>query len=241
MRQLSGLDAVFFYRETPGAPMHVGTLMIYDGSTAPGGEVTFDSIKENIARRLHLAQIFRQRILPVPLGADHPYWTDDARFDLEHHVRRVVLPRPGNLQQLWAEAAELLARPLDLSRPPWEIVVIEGLDGVTGTTGGSFAVVDKVHHAAIDGLSGMEVIAAIHDRHPTPCPTAGAAVGARVGAVPVGALGPGRPQQLGSPGAPGPRDGTHDARPGSQPEPPVARRADPTSRPAARAPASTVR
>ena len=170
MRQLSGLDAVFYYREMPGAPMHVGTLMVYDGSTAPGGEVNFESIKGNIARRLHLAQIFRQRILPVPLDADHPYWADDAGFDLEHHVGRVDLPSPGNREQLWVVAAQLLARPLDLSRPPWEIIVIEGLDGVTGTTGGSFAVIDKVHHAAIDGLTGMEVIAAVHDRTPDAVP-----------------------------------------------------------------------
>ncbi len=171
MRQLSGLAVdTFFYREMPGAPMHVGTIMVYDSSTAPGGEITFEAVVRNIGRRLHLAGMFRQRIVPVPMGVDHPYWIEGPDFDLAFHVRHVILRRPGDLGQLWAEAARLLARPLDLSCPPWEIYVIEGLDGVEGTTEGSFALVEKVHHAAIDRLSGMEILAAIHDRTPDAVP-----------------------------------------------------------------------
>jgi len=166
MDQLSGLDASFLYLETGNMPMHIGSLAIYDQTTAPGGAVTFKEILSFFERRLHKARVFRQRIARVPMSLDHPYWIDDPDFDLEFHVRHIALPKPGDWRQLCIQTARLHARPLDTSRPLWEAYVIEGLDNVAGVPEGSFALVTKLHHAAIDGASGAEISAAIHNVSP---------------------------------------------------------------------------
>ncbi len=166
MEQLSGLDASFLYLETGNMPMHIGGLAIYDQSTAPGGAVTFKDILKFFEKRLHKARAFRQRIVTVPMSLDHPYWIDDPDFDLEFHVRHIALPKPGDWRQLCIQTARLHARPLDTNRPLWEAYVIEGLDNVAGVPAGSFALMTKFHHAAIDGVSGAEISAAIHDISP---------------------------------------------------------------------------
>ncbi len=166
MEQLSGLDASFLYFETKNAPTHIGSFAIYDQSTAPGGAVTFTGILANVERRLHLARCFRQKLVFVPLDLDHPYWIEDPEFDIEFHVRHIALPHPGDWRQLCIQVARIHARPLDLTKPLWEMYVIEGLDNVEGVPKGSFAVLTKIHHAAIDGVSGAELATAIHDLTP---------------------------------------------------------------------------
>lgn len=166
MDQLSGLDASFLYLETGNMPMHIGGLAIYDQSTAPGGAVTFKDILRFFEKRLHKARAFRQRLVTVPMSLDYPYWIEDPDFDLEFHVRHIALPKPGDWRQLCIQTARLHARPLDTNRPLWEAYVIEGLDNVAGVPEGSFALVTKFHHAAIDGVSGAEISAAIHDASP---------------------------------------------------------------------------
>ena len=166
MQQLSGLDAAFLYMETGRTPMHIGSLSIYDQSTAPGGRVTFKEILQFFRERLHKARAFRQRVVTVPLSLDHPYWIEDPDFDLEFHVRHIALPAPGDWRQLCIQAARLHARPLDRHKPLWEAYVIEGLDNVEGVPKGSFALVTKIHHAAIDGVSGAQISEAIHDLQP---------------------------------------------------------------------------
>jgi WS/DGAT/MGAT family acyltransferase len=166
VQQLSGVDASFIYFETPNAPGHIFSCSIYDPSTAPGGAVTFKGILEHYERRLHVSPTFRQKLVQVPMGMDHPYWVDDANFDLEFHVRHIALPKPGDWRQLCIQVARLHSRPLDLNRPLWEATVIEGLDNVEGVPPGSFAVMQKTHHAAIDGVSMLEIISAVHDHTP---------------------------------------------------------------------------
>ncbi len=166
MEQLSGMDASFLYFETPNAPMHIGSFMIYDPSTAPGGFVRFKDILAHVQSRLPLSRTFRQKLVEVPMNADHPYWINDPDFDLEFHVRHIALPKPGDWRQLCIQAARLHSRPLDRNRPMWEMYVIEGLDHVEGTPPGSFAVLLKVHHALIDGVSGSEITEYIHDTEP---------------------------------------------------------------------------
>jgi WS/DGAT/MGAT family acyltransferase len=166
MQQLSGLDATFINLETPSAPTHISSVAVYDQSTAPDGRVTFKGILANIESRLHLARCFRQKLVRVPLGFDHPYWIEDRDFDLEFHVRHIALPKPGDWRQLCIQVARLHARPLDLGKPLWEMYVIEGLDGVADLPVGSFAILTKIHHAAIDGISGVEMTAAVHDLEP---------------------------------------------------------------------------
>ena len=123
MQQLSGLDSSFVYLETGTTPMHIGSLAIYDQSTAPDGHVSFKSILEFFEKRLHKSNAFRQRLVRVPLSLDHPYWIDDPDFDLEFHVRHIALPKPGDWRQLCIQAARLHARPLDMSKPLWEAYV----------------------------------------------------------------------------------------------------------------------
>lgn len=171
MKQLSGVDASFLYLESTRTPMHIGSINIYDQSTAPGGLVTFKSILKMIEDRLHLARSFRERVVEVPMGLDHPYWINDPDFDLEYHVRHIALPAPGDWRQLCIQVARLHSRALDLDRPLWEFTVIEGLDNVPGIPKRSFALVSKVHHAAIDGMSGTEMTSAIHDLSPDAEPT----------------------------------------------------------------------
>ena len=163
MQQLSAQDASFVYLETPHTPMHIGSVGIYDPSTAPGGFVRFKDVLNFIQSRLGGARSFRQRLVRVPFDLDHPYWIEDPEFDLEFHVRHIALPKPGDWRQLCIQVARLHARPMDLSKPLWEFTIVEGLDNIEGLPKGCFALVSKVHHAAIDGMSGVEMSAAVHD------------------------------------------------------------------------------
>lgn len=170
MQQLSGSDAMFLHIELDGFPMHIGGVAIYDQTDAPGGKVRFKDILQNIERRLHRSPIFRRKLATVPMSLDQPYWIDDEHFDLEFHVRHIALPKPGDWRQLCIQVARLHSRPLDLSRPLWEIYVIEGLSNVEGAPKGSFALFIKVHHSTMDGVAGLEFAAAIHDFERNPAP-----------------------------------------------------------------------
>lgn len=166
MQQLTGLDASFLYLETPNSPMHISGLYIYTQETAPGGKVRFKQIIDSIKSRIQRLPTLSRRLKTVPMGLDHPYWVDDGHFDPEFHIRHVALPAPGDWRQLCILISRIHARPLDRARPLWEIYVIEGLDRVEGYPKGSFALFSKMHHAAVDGASGMEITAAIHDLEP---------------------------------------------------------------------------
>jgi WS/DGAT/MGAT family acyltransferase len=166
VEQLSGQDATFLYVESARMPMHIGSLNIYDPSTAPGGVVRFKQILDLVQGRLHLARAFRQRLARVPLELDYPYWINDPDFDLEFHVRHIALPAPGDWRQLCIQVARLHSRMLDVTRPLWEFYVIEGLDNVEGLPAGSYALQTKFHHAAIDGATGTEITTVLHDLAP---------------------------------------------------------------------------
>jgi WS/DGAT/MGAT family acyltransferase len=173
MRQLRGEDARFVYAETGHANSNITLVYIYDPSTAPGGRVRFKGLLKHIESRLHLSPIFRQKLLRVPLELDYPYWIEDERFDLEYHVRHVALPRPGDWRQFCIQASRIHARPLDLSRPLWELYLVEGLDTFLDLPPDSFAILAKIHHAAIDVKGGAEITTLLHDTtaqppHPEP-------------------------------------------------------------------------
>ncbi len=159
MQQLTGLDAAFLAMETSAVFGHVGSVCVLDPSTAPE-PLTLERLTSLIERRLHLIPPFRRRLVSVPLGLDQPYWIEDPDFDVEFHVRELALPQPGDDRQLADQAARLHARPLDRSRPLWELYLIHGL------AGGRQAVYTKVHHAAIDGVSGNDILAAVLDLTP---------------------------------------------------------------------------
>lgn len=166
MQQLSGQDAMFLYGEMDNTPMHIGPVLIYDPSTAPGGFVRFKDILQTFEERLYRSPVFTRKLVNVPFGLDHPFWIEDDRFDIEFHVRHIALPKPGDWRQLCIQIARLHARPLDRARPLWEAYIIEGLDNVEGLPPGSFAMFLKMHHAAIDGATGVEIMGALHDLSP---------------------------------------------------------------------------
>jgi len=143
--------------------MHIASLAIYDPSTAPGGKVSFKQIIANTTTRVRRVPALTNTLVEVPLSLDHPYWRSDADFDPEFHIRHIALPKPGDWRQLCIQISRLHARPLDRAHPLWEMYIIGGLDNVEGYPPGCFAVVTKMHHAAVDGASGVEIAAAIHD------------------------------------------------------------------------------
>ena len=166
MRQLSAQDAAFLYLESQGAHLHLTALYIYDQSTAPGGIVRHKEILQYLESRLHTSPVFRQKLVTLPFSVDFPWWVDDEQFDLEFHVRHIALPEPRDWRQLCILTARIHSRRLDMSRPPWEMYVVEGLDNVKGIPEGAFAIIAKYHHAAVDGVTGTEILAGLHSTSP---------------------------------------------------------------------------
>jgi diacylglycerol O-acyltransferase len=160
MHQLTPLDAQFLGVESARTFGHVGVLGVYDPSTAPDGTVSAQRLRAIVAERLHLLPPFRWRLVEVPLGLDLPYWVEDPDFDLDYHVRETAIPPPGDDRQVAEVLARIMARPLDRSRPLWEVYLVHGLrDGRIG-------LLTKVHHAVADGVSGREILTVLLD--PTP-------------------------------------------------------------------------
>ncbi len=160
MRQLTSVDAQFLALENARQSGHVGGLAILDPSTAPDGKLELLDVYEMLTERLPLLPPMRWRLAEVPFGLDYPYWVDDPDFDLDFHVRELALPAPGTDEKLAEQVARIFARPLDRARPLWELYLIHGLEG------GLVAMLTKIHHAAIDGLSGAEIMGVLFDMQP---------------------------------------------------------------------------
>ena len=157
MRRLSALDAQFLNVEDRSTFGHVGAVIVLDPSSTPDGRLTLDAVRDVLEPRLHLAAPFRERLVEVPLGLGYPSWADDPDFDIEYHLREIGLPTPGTAAQLAEMVARIHGRPLDRSRPLWEMYLVHGLEH------GRCALYSKVHHAAIDGASGAELLATLMD------------------------------------------------------------------------------
>jgi diacylglycerol O-acyltransferase / wax synthase len=160
MRQLTSLDAQFLNLESPRMYGHVGSYAVYDPSTSSGGELRIEDICRMVGRRLHLLPPFRQRLVQAPLGLELPYWVEDQDFDLDFHIRESAVPPPGTDKQAAETVARIFARPLDRSRPLWELYLIHGLEG------GRVALLTKVHHSVFDGVSGNEILSILLDSSP---------------------------------------------------------------------------
>jgi diacylglycerol O-acyltransferase len=162
MQQLTEMDSNFLQQESARTPMHISPVIVYDQSAREEGKVRFKEILTVFERNLHKSAIFRRKLAGGAMGLDTPYWVEDPDFDLEFHVRHIALPKPGDWRQFCILLARLQARGLDMKRPLWEAYVIEGLNGVEDFPENSFAIMLKIHHAAIDGISGAEIMTAIH-------------------------------------------------------------------------------
>ncbi|MGI8921577.1 MAG: WS/DGAT/MGAT family O-acyltransferase [Solirubrobacteraceae bacterium] len=160
MRQLTSLDAQFLALETARQSGHVAGVAILDPTTAPGGKLHSSDIQRLIAERLHLLPPLRWRLAEVPFGLDYPYWVEDSDFDLHFHVRELALPAPGSDEQLAEQVARIVSRPLDRARPLWELYLVHGLGS------GNVAMLTKIHHAVVDGMSGAEIMGLLLDLSP---------------------------------------------------------------------------
>ncbi len=163
MRHLSGVDASFLHLETPEMPMHVGSLNIFDLPEGYDGDF-YEDVKAHIGGRMHLAEVFEHKLAQIPFELSNPVWVDDNDIDIDYHIRRVVLSKPGTFKQLEQLVGRLHSSLLDRSRPLWEFYVIEGLKT------GQPAIYAKVHHAAVDGQAGVALAKAIYDLTPEPRP-----------------------------------------------------------------------
>ena len=151
MKQLTGQDTIYLNLEGEETTAHVTAMMLMDQSTAPGGHVTFKQILEHVEGCLPDLPMLTQKLVQVPLQLDYPFLGYDEDFDLEFHVRHIALPKPGDWRQLCIQAARIHARGLDLTKPLWEMYIIEGVDHAKQHASGSFAVLLKIHHALVDG------------------------------------------------------------------------------------------
>jgi WS/DGAT/MGAT family acyltransferase len=166
---LSARDAWFLYAERPETPLDLGTVYVFQGdSQVPGGRGAL-GVEQTVMERIHQVPRYRQRIRRVPWNLAHPVWVDDAHFDLGAHIRREVLPPPGDGASLRRLVMRILARPLDMRRPLWEMTI------VTGLRGGRVVIVNRAHHAMVDGVSSVDILSLLLDPSPegyTPEPPA---------------------------------------------------------------------
>lgn len=154
--RLSSLDNSFLALESRTTHMHVGAVTIFDaGSFArENGGIDVDRLRAFIESKLYMIPRYRQRLVRIPVER-HPVWVDDDCFAIDYHIRHIALPRPGTEEQLKRMAGRLMSQQLDRSKPMWEMVVVEGLDH------GRFAIVTKIHHCMIDGMSGVDLMAVL--------------------------------------------------------------------------------
>ena len=153
--RLSPLDASFLHLENEFAHMHIGSTSIFEGPPPP-----FEQVRALLESKLDDIPRYRQIARFVPFDLGRPVWVDDAHFNVDYHVRHTALPSPGGDEQLRLLVARLMSQQLDRARPLWEIWIVEGLDD------DRWALVSKVHHAMVDGVSGAELLATMLDVSP---------------------------------------------------------------------------
>ena len=169
MQRLSGLDASFLYLETAAQPMHVCSILEIDTSTMPGG-YTFDRLRDALCTRIKAMPEFREKLADSRFNLDHPVWVEDKDFDVDRHLHRIGLPAPGGRNELTEICGHIASLPLDRTRPLWEMWVIENVAGTDAHDGGRLAVMTKVHHAAVDGVTGANLMSRLCSTEPDAAP-----------------------------------------------------------------------
>jgi len=161
VQQLSALDALFLYLETPETPMHVGSLVLFQKPKGHRGSF-YPNLRRHIESRMHLAPLLTRKLAFMPLSLANPIWIEDHHIDLDWHIRSHILPKPGTQAQLEAAVAKLHEPMLDRDRPLWQFSVIEGLQS------GEVALTSRLHHAGMDGQAGVALSQALLDIEPHP-------------------------------------------------------------------------
>jgi WS/DGAT/MGAT family acyltransferase len=152
MDWMSSMDASFLHLEGPMTPMHVGGVSIFEGPAPP-----FERLEAMVSGKLAIVPRYRQKVRFIPLGLGRPVWVDDPHFNLPYHLRHTALPTPGSDEQLRATAARIFAQQLDRDKPLWEIWMVEGLSG------DRWALLSKVHHCMVDGVSATDLMSVMFE------------------------------------------------------------------------------
>ena len=155
-QQLSGLDSTFLYLESPETPMHVGSLHTYKLPAKFKGDFA-QVLRDHLAKRMHLVPIFSRKLQFMPLDLGHPSWQHVSDVDLQYHVRKISIPKPGTFAQLESYCARLHCNLIDRSKPLWEFYIFDGL------ASGEIGFYSKIHHATLDGQAGTVLANAILD------------------------------------------------------------------------------
>jgi WS/DGAT/MGAT family acyltransferase len=166
MMQLGVQDAGFLYHETENTPMHLCGMALYDQGGCKKKRQSKDQIIHYIEERIHHCPIMMQKLKMAPGDIERPYWVQDRDFSVKNHIHHLGVPAPGNRQQLLDLISRIMSSPLDMTRPLWELYVIEGLNEIDGLGKNGFALVTKVHHCCIDGSGGNNIMAALSDLTP---------------------------------------------------------------------------
>jgi WS/DGAT/MGAT family acyltransferase len=162
-RQLGAQDAQFVYSQTPSNLTHVMAVGVFAPPKARKSYDPYAEIIKVVKDRIHVSPVFRRKLHRAPMDIDHPYWVEDEHFDLEAHITHSKLPRPAEWQAFAGAISRHFSRPMDLHRPLWDIHILEDIDHVEGMAPGSFAVIQRVHHSATDGMGMTRLMAALSD------------------------------------------------------------------------------
>jgi WS/DGAT/MGAT family acyltransferase len=163
MQQLSPMDAAFLYLENESTHAHGTFVWIYDAADCDRGAVNRRALMDHMASRLAVSPIFTRKIHRLPLDFDYPYWVEDEGFELLYHVRELSMPTGGDWADFCALVSGVHSQPLDQDHPLWEMTLVPELNDIPGLPASCFAILGKFHHVAIDGATGMDIIARIHD------------------------------------------------------------------------------
>ncbi len=155
--RLTSIDASFLTNESSDSHMHVGAVLIFEGPPP-----SYDDFLDHVRSRLHLVPRFRQKLAFPPVQTGRPFWIDDPNFNLAYHVRHSALPAPGSEEQLKNIAGRVFSQALDRSKPLWELWLVQGLER------NRFALVNKTHHALVDGVAGVDIATVLFDVKPVP-------------------------------------------------------------------------
>ena len=162
MEQLPFQDSAFLHLESAAVKTHFTLIAVYDQSTVPGEKLLYRDIVAKLGSIIDTMPIFRRRIQHVPFELDYPYLVDDPKYHIESHLRHIALPAPYDWRQFCILASQIEASHMDLSKPLWDITVVEGLNNVEGVPVGSFALLIRLHHAVADGDTVRGLLAALH-------------------------------------------------------------------------------